>query len=101
MDFYPWGDNGRGLHGNDHCTRVVVAMSPAAMQAIRQAYSILKMDASPARLQWMRKVDGEADCVLFKRRRAWLLQAGSGLYLCDRDWDELPKVARDKLAGCV
>lgn len=74
-------------------------MRIAAEMAIKQAYAVLGMDASPARLRWMRKLNGEAGRALLKRRRAWLLEAGSGLHLCSYHWDDLPKVARDKLVA--
>jgi hypothetical protein len=73
-------------------------LSIAAQQAFLQARKILHMDDTPAhiRLEWQRKI-GEANRLLYRRRRGWLMRAGVGAYLCNRDWDELRAEVRAKL----
>lgn len=76
-------------------------MSPIAAQQLAIIHKIRKMDANPARFQWMRKLSGEADYLLHARRGK-LLEAVDLLPLnCVKEWDALPESVRAKLGGAA
>lgn len=75
-------------------------MSAIAVAAIKRCYSIIGMDTSSLRFQWLRRI-GESWRATYRRRRELLTKAGAHLSGQYREWDELSGSVRDAIGAAV